>query len=353
MRLCPVCRMPISILAVRCRFCGAEVGRPRKEQETFTVKDLGGEQKSSYTVSGDVTEALDAFISEERAQLETKERQRQEAAKKSFFRRKKAAEEVAPAVKSPTDLPDLDESSQELASVVTSSTSQSKLHLKKQPIIVEIIGRKTLVIAALIAGLILLYFGTDFAWARIRHIINPQTAQDDFVYPNRANDFYAAGAPLTEVLEEAVTALRHNDTEENREIAEIMRRRLIEDITDKAFATPFNMSKLNQASGEITRAAAIDTDARVRQLMDEVTRETAYLKFILSRVDIDTETAHFRLNNPFVDEREQEVSVGDLLQNRFLVKSITPREVLLEDTSPRGAGRQFIARRLEPVEAYL
>ena len=47
LRLCPECRMPISILANRCRFCGAAVGKPRKEVETLTVQAgqfvMGGE----------------------------------------------------------------------------------------------------------------------------------------------------------------------------------------------------------------------------------------------------------------------------------------------------------------------
>ena len=70
MRLCYVCRMPISVLAIRCRYCGAEVGRPRKEQETYTIADLGGEKVGTYTVSGNVTDALESFMMEERAQLE-------------------------------------------------------------------------------------------------------------------------------------------------------------------------------------------------------------------------------------------------------------------------------------------
>ena len=39
MRLCPECRMPISILANRCRYCGSIVGKPRKEVETLTVQE--------------------------------------------------------------------------------------------------------------------------------------------------------------------------------------------------------------------------------------------------------------------------------------------------------------------------
>ena len=65
LRPCPICRTPISVLAVRCRHCGAEVGRPRKETETFTIRDLGGESETTYTVSGNVLDALEIFRAEE------------------------------------------------------------------------------------------------------------------------------------------------------------------------------------------------------------------------------------------------------------------------------------------------
>ena len=85
--------------------------------------------------------------------------------------------------------------------------------------------------------------------------------------------------------------------------------------------------------------------------MEEVNREVASFKFILTKIAEDNQSAVFRLNNTFVTEKEQSVTVGDMLLNRFLVKSITPREVRLEDTSPRGAGRQLISRYMESVVA--
>ncbi|HDP34046.1 MAG TPA: hypothetical protein ENN29_02935 [Candidatus Hydrogenedentes bacterium] len=350
-RLCPVCRMPISILAVRCRFCGAEVGRPRKEQETFTVKDLGGEQRSTYTVSGNVTEALEAFISEERAQIETKKRERQAAARKSFLRRSKPDNTSAPATPPGVVLPELDETSRALSSSAMAST-RSRTARVAQGSPLEIVGRKTLIVAGIVAGLILLYFGTDFAWARIRNLLNSSSVEGEFVYPNRAEEFYASGRPLVEVLEESLTALRYNDTPENREIADKMRRRFLEDVEKNAFAKPFDMYKLNEASRQINRAGQVDSNSATISLMDEINREVGYFKFVLTRVDDNYENATFRLNNPFLQEKEETVSVGDMLQGRFLVKSITPREVLLEDASPKGDGRQLLAKRMEAVIAF-
>ncbi|HPU97857.1 MAG TPA: hypothetical protein PLO53_07865, partial [Candidatus Hydrogenedentes bacterium] len=64
--------MPISVLANRCPHCGSIVGRPRKETEVLTVKDLGGESKAQHIVSGNLREAMEAFISEQQAANQAK-----------------------------------------------------------------------------------------------------------------------------------------------------------------------------------------------------------------------------------------------------------------------------------------
>lgn len=350
-RLCPVCRTLISSLAVRCRFCGAEVGRPRKEQETFTVKDLGGEQKSSYTLSGNVTEALEAFISEERSQLEAKERERQAAARKSLFRRAREEEtKLEGDFSQGAALPELDASSLDLASV-TSSSTRSKSIKKAKPTVMDFWGGKPLLIALLVVGLIVVFVGGAFAWPHIKGAFSSQATDDNFIYPNRAEELYSNGQPLTEVMEEAITALRHNNTQANKDIAEKMRRRFIEQIEAEAFSNPFNRYKLNNASRDINRVAAFDSAPKTVALLEEVNREVASFKFILTDVDTGKETATFRLNNPYASEKEQTVKVGDLLLDRFLVKKIASREVRLEDTSIRGAKRQLTARYMASVEA--
>jgi hypothetical protein len=348
-RLCPVCRTPISILAIRCRFCGAEVGRPRKEQETFTVKDLGGEQKSSYTLSGNVTEALEAFISEERSQIEAKERDRQAAARKSMFRRSKPEDATDSQMSQSSGLPELDANALDLASVATSTSTRSKTIKPREASVADALGRKAIIAAMVIAGIIVLYFGVVFVLPYLRG--SGGIGGDDFVYPNRAEEFYSSGLPLVEVLEESLTALKHNNTQENIDIAEKMRRRLIEQVEAEAFAVPFDMYKLNNASKDINRAAVVDADPKILGLLEEVNREVASFKFILTKIADDNKNAVFRLNNTYVPEKEQSVTVGDMLLDRFLIKSITPREVRMEDTSPRGAGRLLISRYMESVEA--
>ena len=60
-RICPSCRMAISVLAVKCRFCGEEGGKPKEEQRTLSINDLGGEIIHHRAPSGSVMEALEAF----------------------------------------------------------------------------------------------------------------------------------------------------------------------------------------------------------------------------------------------------------------------------------------------------
>ena len=83
-----------------------------------------------------------------------------------------------------------------------------------------------------------------------------------------------------------------------------------------------------------------DTDAELVNLMKEVNREIGFFAFILTDLNLETQTALFRLNNPALTEKEQQVKVGDLLQQRFRVVAINTGGVVLEDTHPEAAGRQ-------------
>ena len=58
-----------------------------------------------------------------------------------------------------------------------------------------------------------------------------------------------------------------------------------------------------------------------------------------------------RLNNAYSSKDTEEVTVGDLLQQRFRVVGIGVRSVYLEDTNPKCGRRALIARNMEPVAA--
>ena len=348
MRLCPECRMPISILANRCRYCGSTVGKPRKEVETLTVQDLGGEARSNYTVSGNVKEALQSFMSEERASTEAKARDRERS--RGWFGRKKAASD-RPG-NGGASLPPLDTARNDLAaSLGLDDISSSRRPTRPSP--VQELTRKAFIGVLILAGLAVLWFGGNFGWRQYIAYQEKNKPQEP-VYPNRALDMLAAGKPCVEALEESLTALKHNDTPENRDIAEKMRVKFIEDVEKRLNAVPYDRTQMDSASTDASRAGMKDSDERIIKLMERVNQELNFYKFVLASVDEQKKTATVRLNNPNIPEREQTVSEGDYLQGRFIVKRIGPNFIRVDDpkvVSPVGTPRSLIARVMVPVSA--
>ncbi len=348
MRLCPECRMPISILANRCRYCGSTVGKPRKEVETLTVEDLGGENHSNYTVSGNVKEALQSFMTEEKATSDAKAREREQS--RGWFGKKKNT--GTSSVSAGVSLPQLDTARHDLASSL-GLDELSTSHTPIRPSATQEWMRKAMYGGAIIVGLAVLWFGGNLAhrkYADYKERNKPQVA----VYPNRAAEMLAAGKSIVEVLEEALTAVKQNDTPEYRSIAENMRVKFLEDVDRRLNAIPYDRGALDSASTDVSRIGMKDTDERVIKLMEKVNQELSFYKFVLASVDHDKKTATFRLNNPNIPEREQTVSEGDYLQNRFLIKRIGPNFVRLDDpkvVSASGAPRSIMARVMVPLEA--
>jgi len=71
-RLCPLCRMPISILATKCRYCGELVGRAREKDRKLSVLDIGG-SAPSCAPGEEVVDAFEAFRQEELTAVAQKE----------------------------------------------------------------------------------------------------------------------------------------------------------------------------------------------------------------------------------------------------------------------------------------
>lgn len=351
MRLCYVCRMPISVLAIRCRYCGAEVGRPRKEQETFTVADLGGEKVGTYTVSGNVTDALESFMMEERAQLEEEERERLEAERRSIAGRLRSLVGSRPEEKTEKYNLDFRMGGLDVNAInLSASSHRSTTQRKRFP--GQGLGKSIFVIAIIVISLLVMYFVADAAWKRVRGSRSGSAAEENFVYPNRALEIMAEGGGLVEAHAEAMMALKQNDTENNRAIARKVREKVIADVKARAYSNPFDMAKLNSASRDITQIGQRDSNTEITQLMATINREVGYFAFVLTQTDLDNGTAVFRLNNPALTEKEQEVSVGDMLQQRFRVIEITTVGVVLEDTAPEAGGRQLLAKKMTAVQAY-
>jgi hypothetical protein len=348
MRLCPECRMPISILANRCRYCGSIVGKPRKETETLTVQDLGGEAHCLYTVSGNVKEALQSFMTEEKATSDAKAREKEQ--RRGWFGRKKASTRGPKA--GGVSLPPLDAARQDLASSMgLDDISGSRLPRRQSA--AQDWTRRVMIGGAVIVGLAILWFCGSLAYRKYSEY-QARSKPEAAVYPNRANEMLAAGRPVIEALEEALTALRHSPTPENRAIAETMRVNFAKDVEKRLHLVPYDRNALDSASTDVSRIGMKDTDERITKLMDLVNQELNCYKFVLTSVDQEKKTATFRLNNPNIPERDQTVSEGDYLQDRFIVKRIGPNFVRLDDSkvvSGTGTPRSVMARLMMPLSA--
>lgn len=158
-----------------------------------------------------------------------------------------------------------------------------------------------------------------------------------------------AVADKFQVLMDVTGGYRKNKTPEGSALLEAVRDHFFKTIEERAYRKPFNLKKLNEASLEAVQAAQIDGGARMVELAEAMTKEAAYFKFVLTRFDSNEGTAEFRLNNSYIPEETQTVSVGDLLADRFQVVSITSQAVHLEDTHPKCAGRVLVARLMARV----
>lgn len=354
-RLCPVCRMPISVLAIRCRYCGEEVGRPRKEQETLTVKDLGGEQKTTYTVSGNVLGAIESFRAEELASQDVLRREREAARSTWFGKSGHHPPDAAPRTGSDPGLPELDATHRELAfsasspPLAGSPTPVPAAHL----IAIPGLSRKLFLVAAVAAGLVLLYLGTDYTWAKIKDYMEWHRTKDMIVYKSKGLEFLAQGRPSIEALEESLDAVKVDPSPENKEILETVRRQFRADIEELLRKEPWLQSDLDKAASLVNRAVQKDSDSSIVQLMDRVNKEVAAYRLILIALDVNSGMATFRVHDPTFPEKDQTVKVGDYVMERFLVKRIGVDGVALEDTKmPVGSGyRRLKAGLTRPVSS--
>lgn len=311
MRLCPICRMPISVLATRCRHCGGEVARPRKKEASLTIRDLGGAGNSTYTPSGDVIEAIESY----------------------------RAEVLSSQVMESTSsggLPELDARSRDLMQFATSGTHQTTPPPKT--VHHEQVDTRRLmlwaggVIAALVA-LFLVYkivegLGTDA-------VVAPPA------FHNRTLDIISSKGPSLDALRAALEAVRADAAPDNVKILEDARAYVAEEVNGLLSADPWELEFLERASRLTSEAVGIDNDARIRDLRQQVLDEVGAYSMFLS-VNADATTVTYKRS---IQAAEAEtVGEGDLMANRFEVLRITSRQVRLEDTkrASRGGGRVLI-----------
>lgn len=351
LRPCPTCRMPISILATRCRYCGDTVGRPRREQERLTVEDLGGTTATNYTISSDVMDALEAFRAEVLAEQDAHRREK-EASQSTWFGHRAAPEEGVSEIRSGSGLPELDQRHRDLASIVDETAPRLPAHLAHPARRVDW-PRRVMIAAGVIAALVMLYFVGGNIGKRIQAELERRRNADVIVYQNKALEMLKSGSAPVEALEEAMEALKYNNTRENKDIAAEVRQKVIEQVDAMLGAEPWNPARFGEASWIASHAALLDADAGVQNLVMRVNEEVASYKLILVSVDKETGKATFKLHNPNYPQKEQKVGVGDYVQDRFLVRAIGPTVVQLDDIKARtpGGHRRLTAPLLDQLEA--
>ncbi len=347
LRLCPVCRMPISILATRCRHCGEEVGRPRKEVEKLSIQDLGGETDARYTVSGNVMDALETFRAEVLSKQEEERQEKERLAQSTWFSSKKREENPEGKDNHDSGLPELDEQHRELADTGDESTRKAttKTSAKAAP---AQLTNKLFFFAAIAAGLVLLYLGTDFAVAKIKDYLEQRNAEEVFVYENRALAMLEEGGEAIEALGEAMEALKFNHTDENLGIAEQVRARFIQEVDALRLENPYRQENLDRASMLASRALLRDGHRDMRDLLNRVDADVAAYKVLLTKIDTENGRATFRVSNS-----DQTVAVGDRVADRFIVVRISTAGVALEDSKVKEGSRyrRLMARLVKPITA--
>ncbi|MFA7693180.1 MAG: serine/threonine protein kinase [Candidatus Hydrogenedentes bacterium] len=221
---------------------------------------------------------------------------------------------------------------------------------KYQPTFFEAYGKVIGIVCAILLVLGVAFFGKSHFSADDDEPIAAEKPSTEVI----KNKVLAKVASKNSVMDAFVAiqeSYRRDPSPENREAIEIVREIAIDSLLADLYAVPFNMKKMNAASNGVVRLIQIDNDIRIASLREEINREVALFKFVLTAVDSEQNTAVFRLNNPYYPSDTETVQEGDLLQKRFLITGISAKAVYLEDTNPRCKGRTLLARVMEPITA--
>ena len=308
-RICPSCRMQISVLAVKCRFCGEEVGKPKEEQRTLSINDLGGEIVHHRAPSGSVMEALEAFRVE--SGLEDDESGLSGQAGESGD----LSDDVVPMV---------DEDIFDSEYVSTQNSAITSVYKKRAPTFQE----RFKVIGLIVGSFTLL----AFIGAQLPGWIDARRGDADAVvttYVNRAPGILERGGPSINALQAAVDAIAFEDSAPHRKSAEDALSALIDEVHGLLAASPFDQLNLSSASSLTTRAIDLYPSERTVELAEEVKDDSTAYKMNLINIDRETKMATFQPNkrgSPHMDVKQ-----GDILAGRFRVRLVSNSVVLLED----------------------
>lgn len=302
-RPCNTCRMPVSILATKCRYCGAELGRPREETRSLTTQDLGGETVKHYAPSSNVMDALESFRTEQAAQ-----------------KRKTSSDANEP------DMPELDARSRALATAIRATPTGrpgAGRRFSWGDYGRYALGGVTAVVLVAVAITVIPRFTTG-------------QAQDD-VFINRTPGLIELGAPPLEILDAALEGMRLAPGDESEALYAQARDLVHAEVMGNLTEDDFTRRHLDLASRLASQAADQDPRTEMQALKTLVDNEVVAYNIVLTEVDASAGTVKYRVARA---NEELEASRDELILDRFQISRFSGNSVRLRDRE-RG-GRELL-----------
>ncbi len=334
LRICPSCRMEISIFATKCRFCGDEVGRPKDESRQLSIEQLGGEvEPTDYAPGSHVLGALEAFRNE------VEESSVVRPAKKSgIFRRKKSEPSAGGTVFNTSAVEDFEQKTDSLDSFgdvpFSSPLSSSRAGGSgaASPSWIKKVGFG----AGIVCAVIILYFGSIKAAAKIKDMFWPQENVVVEAIQNNALGILNRGEVLA-ALQEAVIVHRKQASRENLRIRQIVTAKIAEQVVALIEADDWSVEKIGTASALAEKAYQICPIPQLEALKDEAFDENIAYRVILKEINTEKGTATFTINQAIGPSRDVvKKKEQAFYKARFEITDLESDYVKAEDTMRMG-----------------
>lgn len=334
-RLCPSCRSTINALAVTCRFCGQEIGKPKEEQRELTAQDLGGESVHHRAPSGTVMGALEAFRAEE---LEAAGLSDGPGADEGIQR----GAPPEPGQLSPDGLPILNATSQGLSALSETSFS-ARAAVKRPP---KSFKDRALPIGLAVAGILVVIFAGVKGANALMTYLEEKNRVPEIVFHNRAPGILEAGGPAIEALRAAAEALAVVNNDENRAIGSQALAAIEKEILALLNRSDWSMETIRQAAG-LGEFASRAYSHELTTHLKNITREEKNLYSMwLESIDPDGTSATFTLQD---GRKLPGVRKGDVIESRFNVVRVTSARVIFEDPLRRSRAGSSREVSFDPV----
>jgi hypothetical protein len=328
-RLCPSCRSTINILAVKCKFCGQDIGKPKEELRELSSEDLGGESIVHTAPSGTVMNAIEAFRAENLGSGGSDSQSSSDGGGREDIPHE-------PGEVGADGLPILNATSQGLNSL-SESTFSARAAVNKPPTTFQ---DRVVPIGLTIVGLIVIVFagikGTSATMAYFE--AKNRVVEPDFI--NRYYEILASNGSVIQALEAAKEALDANNSGPNQEIATKALAAIEKEIDDLLNTVDWSMVTIGKAAQMGESATRVYPHALTSNLRKKTKEENRLYSMTLKSIAPNGKSATFTLLN---GDALEDVRKGDVVESRFDVVHISAVSVILEDRlrkSRAGAARE-------------